>query len=155
MPDPHDRTANPEALSTRQELARRCRAVTEARWFALAVFTLILANAALLGAPVADHRHQVGAGQPCARYARFCDEPVHRHALRIVGPAVLGRQLRLVADQEKDLGLDSLAQPFIPSGRVVGAGIVHSINGNRKPCLSGAGGLAGMDRPRVTPLPGW
>ncbi|WP_405974737.1 ion transporter [Streptomyces sp. NBC_00988] len=33
----------------REELARRCRTVTEARWFALGVFAVILANAALLG----------------------------------------------------------------------------------------------------------
>ncbi|WP_406120476.1 ion transporter [Streptomyces sp. NBC_00989] len=33
----------------REELARRCRTVTEARWFALSVFAVILANAALLG----------------------------------------------------------------------------------------------------------
>lgn len=49
MSDPHDRTANPAAPPPRQELARRCRAVTEARWFALTVFALILANATLLG----------------------------------------------------------------------------------------------------------
>lgn len=35
--------------SARQALAHRARTVTEARWFALAVFALILANAALLG----------------------------------------------------------------------------------------------------------
>ncbi|SCF59181.1 ion transporter [Streptomyces sp. Ncost-T10-10d] len=35
--------------TTRLSLARRCRALTEARWFAVTVFTLILANAALLG----------------------------------------------------------------------------------------------------------
>lgn len=33
----------------RVSLARRCRALTEARWFAVTVFTLILTNAALLG----------------------------------------------------------------------------------------------------------
>lgn len=33
----------------REELARRCRAVTETRWFAVVVLVLILANAALLG----------------------------------------------------------------------------------------------------------
>ncbi|WP_407705715.1 ion transporter [Streptomyces niveiscabiei] len=33
----------------RQELADRCRAVTESRWFALTVFAVILLNAALLG----------------------------------------------------------------------------------------------------------
>ncbi|MEU6379343.1 ion transporter [Streptomyces sp. NPDC046909] len=49
MPDPHHPTADPTAPSACQELARRCRAVTEARWFALTVFALILANATLLG----------------------------------------------------------------------------------------------------------
>ncbi|MFD6326987.1 ion transporter [Streptomyces sp. NPDC058442] len=40
--------ATPRPL--RHTLAERARAVTEARWFALTVFTLILTNAALLGA---------------------------------------------------------------------------------------------------------
>ncbi|WJV45643.1 ion transporter [Streptomyces flavofungini] len=44
MPDPTDR-----APSAREVLAARCRAVTEARWFTVTVFALILANAALLG----------------------------------------------------------------------------------------------------------
>ncbi|MFJ8791955.1 ion transporter [Streptomyces sp. NPDC102462] len=47
--DQHQHAAEPVPLSARSELARRCRAVTEARWFALTVFTVILANAALLG----------------------------------------------------------------------------------------------------------
>ncbi|MER5194129.1 ion transporter [Streptomyces sp. NPDC002755] len=37
------------AHRARPELAHRCRTVTEARWFALTVFGVILANAALLG----------------------------------------------------------------------------------------------------------
>ncbi|MGW2288367.1 ion transporter [Streptomyces phaeochromogenes] len=36
-------------LTTRQALAERCRALTEARWFAILVFALILANAVVLG----------------------------------------------------------------------------------------------------------
>ncbi|MGC5360813.1 ion transporter [Streptomyces sp. DT24] len=36
--------------SRRRALAHRCRSVTEARWFAVAVFVLILANAVVLGA---------------------------------------------------------------------------------------------------------
>ncbi|MFK0117500.1 ion transporter [Streptomyces sp. NPDC090994] len=39
----------PAGRAARTVLARRCGAVVEARWFAVAVFTLILANAALLG----------------------------------------------------------------------------------------------------------
>ncbi len=35
--------------TARRELADRCRAVTESRWFALTVFAVILLNAALLG----------------------------------------------------------------------------------------------------------
>ncbi|MFB6781345.1 ion transporter [Streptomyces sp. NPDC056352] len=35
--------------TARETLARHCRAITEARWFAATVFTLILTNAALLG----------------------------------------------------------------------------------------------------------
>ncbi|PZH18670.1 voltage-gated sodium channel [Streptomyces sp. NTH33] len=49
MPEQHDHTPDIASRSLRGELARRCRAVTEARWFALAVFAVILLNAALLG----------------------------------------------------------------------------------------------------------
>ncbi|MGV9560646.1 ion transporter [Streptomyces sp. NPDC003522] len=62
MQDRHDLTADTAARPVRPELARRCRALTEARWFALTVFAVVLANAALLGVetysgPVADwHR---------------------------------------------------------------------------------------------------
>ncbi|MFE1921265.1 ion transporter [Streptomyces asoensis] len=45
----HDPAAPVAVHPTRQELARRCRTVTEARWFALTVFAVILANATLLG----------------------------------------------------------------------------------------------------------
>ncbi|MFF0221538.1 ion transporter [Streptomyces sp. NPDC004629] len=60
--DQHQHAAEPVPLSARRDLARRCRAVTEARWFALTVFTVILANAALLGVEtytglVADWQH--------------------------------------------------------------------------------------------------
>lgn len=60
--DQHQHATEPVPLSARSELARRCRAVTEARWFALTVFTVILANAALLGVEtytglVADWQH--------------------------------------------------------------------------------------------------
>ncbi|MGW3955617.1 ion transporter [Streptomyces sp. NPDC004752] len=49
--DQHQHGVEPAPLSAsaRRALARRCRAVTEARWFALTVFLVILANAALLG----------------------------------------------------------------------------------------------------------
>ncbi|MFJ9564716.1 ion transporter [Streptomyces fuscichromogenes] len=55
MPDQQDQTAQTaqtaqtKPLPDRRELARRCREVTEARWFALTVFAVILLNAALLG----------------------------------------------------------------------------------------------------------
>ncbi|MYR76859.1 MULTISPECIES: ion transporter [unclassified Streptomyces] len=49
MPEQHDRTTAVESRSDRLELARRCRRVTEARWFALTVLAVILLNAALLG----------------------------------------------------------------------------------------------------------
>jgi voltage-gated sodium channel len=48
MTDHRDPTAKVWRPS-RRRLAERARAVTQARWFALAVFSLILANAALLG----------------------------------------------------------------------------------------------------------
>ncbi|WTD22690.1 ion transporter [Streptomyces hirsutus] len=40
----------PRPRALRHALARRARALTEARWFALSVFALIIANAVLLGA---------------------------------------------------------------------------------------------------------
>ncbi|GGP62216.1 ion transporter [Streptomyces calvus] len=46
----HDHTAAAVAPPGRRRLARHCRGITEARWFALTVFGVILANAALLGA---------------------------------------------------------------------------------------------------------
>ncbi|MFD7875349.1 ion transporter [Streptomyces sp. NPDC059766] len=49
MLEQHDQESAGEARSVRRELARRCRGVTEARWFALSVFAVILLNAALLG----------------------------------------------------------------------------------------------------------
>lgn len=49
MPEPYDQTNTFGLRPGRPELARRCRAVTEARWFALTVFAVILLNAALLG----------------------------------------------------------------------------------------------------------
>ncbi|MDX3523061.1 ion transporter [Streptomyces scabiei] len=48
MTDPHDRTTTGRR-PLRRVLAERARAVTEARWFGVTVFALILANAALLG----------------------------------------------------------------------------------------------------------
>ncbi|MFI5888046.1 ion transporter [Streptomyces sp. NPDC051554] len=49
MQDQHNNGTEAIPRSARLELARRCRTVTEARWFALSVFAVILANAALLG----------------------------------------------------------------------------------------------------------
>ncbi|GGW74010.1 ion transporter [Streptomyces griseoloalbus] len=49
MPQHHDHLAVTLAPSGRQRLAHHCRGITEARWFALTVFAVILANAALLG----------------------------------------------------------------------------------------------------------
>lgn len=49
MPGQQDQTTAVPPLPARQELARRCRGITEARWFVLTVFAVILLNAALLG----------------------------------------------------------------------------------------------------------
>ncbi|MGQ4437315.1 ion transporter [Streptomyces sp. SAS_260] len=62
MPYPHDPALETAPRTARQELARRCQAITDARWFALTVFGVILANAALLGLEtypglVAEWRH--------------------------------------------------------------------------------------------------
>nr|WP_119590445.1 ion transporter [Streptomyces scabiei] len=48
MTDPHDRTTT-DRRPLRPALAERARDVTEARWFGVTVFALILANGALLG----------------------------------------------------------------------------------------------------------
>ncbi|MFJ6726378.1 ion transporter [Streptomyces sp. NPDC091281] len=50
MLEQHNQTDAAVSGSAAGELARRCREVTEARWFALAVLAVILLNAALLGA---------------------------------------------------------------------------------------------------------
>ncbi|WP_420312772.1 ion transporter [Streptomyces sp. YS-B37] len=62
MPYPHDPALETAPRTARQEMARRCQAITDARWFALTVFGVILANAALLGIEtypglVAEWRH--------------------------------------------------------------------------------------------------
>ncbi|GAP45438.1 ion transporter [Streptomyces azureus] len=49
MPQHQDQVAEAIAPSRRHRLALYCRGVTEARWFALTVFVVILTNAALLG----------------------------------------------------------------------------------------------------------
>ncbi|MFJ3801526.1 ion transporter [Streptomyces sp. NPDC090088] len=49
MPEQYDQTNAVELRSVRPDLAQRCRAVTESRWFALTVFAVILLNAVLLG----------------------------------------------------------------------------------------------------------
>ncbi|MFD7699168.1 ion transporter [Streptomyces caelestis] len=49
MPQHQDHAAESIAPSGRRRLARHCRDITEARWFALTVFALILTNAVLLG----------------------------------------------------------------------------------------------------------
>ncbi|MFJ3897322.1 ion transporter [Streptomyces sp. NPDC090083] len=62
MPYQYDPAIETAPRPARQELARRCQAITDARWFALTVFGVILANAALLGIEtypglVAEWRH--------------------------------------------------------------------------------------------------
>ena len=49
MPEQYDQTNAVALRSVRPDLAQRCRAVTESRWFALTVFAVILLNAVLLG----------------------------------------------------------------------------------------------------------
>ncbi|ANH90036.1 ion transporter [Streptomyces sp. NPDC058319] len=49
MPQQHPRETATAPDTARTRLAHRCRGLTEARWFALAVFAVILLNAALLG----------------------------------------------------------------------------------------------------------
>ncbi|MFJ3654178.1 ion transporter [Streptomyces nigra] len=49
MPQHQDQEAEANAPSGRRRVALYCRGVTEARWFALTVFAVILGNAVLLG----------------------------------------------------------------------------------------------------------
>lgn len=49
MAEQQDRTSEIEPRPARLDLAHRCRGITEARWFALGVFAVILLNAVLLG----------------------------------------------------------------------------------------------------------
>lgn len=49
MPEQYNHTSDMAPRSLRPDLSRRCRSITETRWFALGVFAVILLNAVLLG----------------------------------------------------------------------------------------------------------
>ncbi|MFJ4623240.1 ion transporter [Streptomyces sp. NPDC088812] len=145
----------------RSALAERARAVTEARWFALTVFTLILANAALLGAETYDglvedwHRwlrlaeHLCLAAftaeillRACAHADRprdFFRDPWNLFDLAIVACAVLP----VVRENTTVLRLLRLARVlrtarFLPQLRIVMVAVARSLPGTVSFLLVGA-----------------
>ncbi|MDN3027227.1 ion transporter [Streptomyces sp. S.PB5] len=161
MSEHHDSTTTPNVASTRAELARRCRAVTEARWFAFTVFALILANATLLGVEtysglVADwHRWLRLAEHLCL--AAFTVEILLRAAAHADRPGefwkdpwnvfdlavVLCAFLPLVRENTTVLRLLRLARVlrtarFLPQLRVVLTAVARSLPGTLSFLLVGA-----------------
>ncbi|MFE3856767.1 ion transporter [Streptomyces griseorubiginosus] len=161
MLEHHDPTTAPEASPTRRELARRCRAVTEARWFAVTVFAVILLNAALLGVEtysglVADwHRWLRLAEHLCL--AAFTVEILLRLAAHADRPrqfwkdpwnifdlaVVLCAFLPLVRENTTVLRLLRLARVlrtarFLPQLRVVLTAVARSLPGTLSFLLVGA-----------------
>lgn len=102
MTDPHDRTAT-DRRPLRRALAEWARAVTEARWFGVTVFALILANAALL--VVDDCTRPVGRRMMTAdlRILHPCDTE-HAQAVRRQTRAM--RELNAKAFPESEAGED-------------------------------------------------
>lgn len=80
----------------RTVLARRCGAVVEARWFAVAVFALILVNAALLG--VETYSGLVAAWRPWLRLAE--------HVCLAAFTAEIALRLAAHADRPRDFFKD-------------------------------------------------
>ncbi|MFJ3670459.1 ion transporter [Streptomyces sp. NPDC090106] len=154
-------TISAHTPSARAELARRCHAVTEARWFALTVFALILANAALLGVEtytglVADwHRPLRLAEHLCLaaftveialrlgahadRPRDFFKDPWNLFDLAVV----LSAFLPVVRENTTILRLLRLARVlrtarFLPQLRVVLTAVVRSLPGTLSFLLVGA-----------------
>ncbi|MFD9864068.1 ion transporter [Streptomyces alboflavus] len=156
MPAPTDRT-----LPAREVLAERCRAITAARWFAVTVFSLILANAALLGVEtyaglVADwHRWLRIAEHVCVagftieillRAAAYADRPrdLFRDPWNLFDLAVLlSAFLPVIRENGTVLRLLRLARilraaRFLPQLRVVMVAVGRSLPGTVSFLLVGA-----------------
>ncbi|AWL39249.1 MULTISPECIES: ion transporter [unclassified Streptomyces] len=161
MPEQHDRTTAVEFRPDRLELARRCRHVTEARWFALTVLAVILLNAALLGLEtysglVADwHRWLRLAEHACLavftveillrlgahadRPRNFCKDPWNLFDLAVV----LCAFLPFVRENTTVLRLLRLARVlrtarFLPQLRIVLVAVGRSLPGTLSFLLVGA-----------------
>ncbi|WP_267243584.1 ion transporter [Streptomyces sp. PR69] len=150
-----------ERLTARQTVARRCRAVTEARWFAVAVFGLILANAVVLGVETyasVVHRWQdelklieygflaaftveilLRAGAHADRPKGFFRDPWNLFDLAVV----LSAFLPAVRENATVLRLLRLARVlraarFLPQLRIVLAAVARSLPGTVSFLLVGA-----------------
>nr|WP_257101951.1 ion transporter [Streptomyces sp. alain-838] len=145
----------------RRALARRCSAVIEARWFAVTVFTLILANAALLGLETysglfADWHHWLRLAEH-ACLAAFTVEIVLRLAAHADRPqdffkdpwnlfdlaVVLCAFLPVVRENTTVLRLLRLARVlrtarFLPQLRIVLVAVARSLPGTLSFLLVGA-----------------
>ncbi|MFE6826219.1 ion transporter [Streptomyces sp. NPDC057690] len=161
MPDRYNPTADTAAHPARTELAHRCRTLTEARWFGLTVFAVILGNAALLGletysALVADwHRWLRLAEHLCLaaftieillRLAAHADRPrdFFRDPWNLFDLAVvLCAFLPVVRENTTVLRLLRLARVlrtarFLPQLRVVLVAVARSLPGTLSFLLVGA-----------------
>ncbi|GGZ01086.1 ion transporter [Streptomyces poonensis] len=154
----HDGTTR---LTPRQIVAARCRAVTEARWFAVGAFALILANAAVLGietyAGVLHRWHDelklvehgflaaftaeilLRAGAHADRPRDFFRDPWNLFDLAVV----LCAFLPVVRENATVLRLLRLARVlraarFLPQLRIVLVAVVHSLPGTVSFLLVGA-----------------
>ncbi|MEU1703112.1 ion transporter [Streptomyces pseudogriseolus] len=145
----------------RTALALRCRAVTEARWFAVAVFVLILVNAALLGIETysgvaADWHHWLRAAEHTC-LAAFTVEILLRMAAHADRPraflkdpwnlfdlaVVLCAFLPFLRENSTVLRLLRLARVlrtarFLPQLRVVLVAVARSLPGTLSFLLVGA-----------------
>ncbi|GAA3367634.1 hypothetical protein GCM10020367_66180 [Streptomyces sannanensis] len=153
--------ATAQVPQLRHTLACRCRAITEARWFAVAVFALILANAAVLGVEtytgvvdqwrgalrVVEHSFLVAftvemllrAGAHADRPKDFFRDPWNLFDLAVV----LAAFLPLVRENSTVLRLLRLARVlrsarFLPQLRIVMVAIGRSLPGTVSFLLVGA-----------------
>ncbi|MFE5602605.1 ion transporter [Streptomyces coelicoflavus] len=150
-----------QILRSRVVLAHRCAAIVETRWFAVTVFSLILANAALLGAEtysgiVAHHQHWLRLAEHVC-LAAFTVEIVLRLAAHADRPGeffkdpwnlfdlavVLCAFLPVVRENTTVLRLLRLARVlrtarFLPQLRIVLVAVARSLPGTLSFLLVGA-----------------
>ncbi|MFI2380350.1 ion transporter [Streptomyces sp. NPDC018964] len=161
MPQHQDHVAGSVVPSGRGQLARRCRDITEARWFAVTVFALILVNAALLGletySGVVEEWHRwlrlaehaclaaftvevlLRAAAHADRPRDFCKEPWNLFDLAVI----LCAFLPVVRENTTVLRLLRLARVlrtarFLPQLRIVLVAVARSLPGTLSFLLVGA-----------------